>query len=147
MRLEMKFQTVIVTMLLALTLGLGVDAHAQHKTGVLNHNGKVVSTAGFQHHRPAPPVHRGPPHRHSSAVIHRGSRSAHSSPQARMADWYARTAISQSHTAWRFGCAYSHPRWSTSYNDHYHWAYHQPFHLAQREIERREHTLARCLAW
>jgi len=147
MRLQIQFQIVVITLLLALTLGVSMDAFGQHKTSVVGHGGHVVSAAGLQHHRHGPPAHRGPSHHQSRTVLRRASRATHASPKARKADWYARTAVSQSHTAWRFGCAHSHPRWSTSYQDHYQWAYGQSLHRAQREIERRERTLARCLAW
>lgn len=130
----------IILLGLVLVFGFNLDAQAQPILSTQGTAGVAVSLA-------EPPLHRGSRHHRSSAPIHRGGRRGNVSPQARMADWYARTAVSQSHTAWSFGCAYAHPRWSTSYQEHYQWAYRQPFHHAQREIERRERTLARCLAW
>lgn len=139
MKVHLKAQLATVTLLLGLALGSSLDVHAQHNPGAFGRDAVVVNAAGPSHHRHGPPVHRG----HG----HRQARPPQMNAQARLADWYARTAVSQSHTAWRFGCANSHPRWSTSYQDHYDWAYRQSANQAQREIERRDLTISHCLAW
>lgn len=143
---DLKVRAAGLAVLLGLVLGVSLDAQARPTSGSPGHAGVVVQAAGHPHHRGGPPAHRFAPQHHSHGAIPRGSRSLSVSPQSRLADWYARTAVRQSHTAWRFGCANSHPRWSTSYHDHYRWAYSQSANRAQREIERRERTIAQCLA-
>jgi hypothetical protein len=92
-------------------------------------------------------VHRGhPSHRgaYHAPRSHRSHRHERRNEQARMADWYASTTLSQVNFARRVGCANSHPRWSTSYQDHYHWAYANGRNQAMREIENRDRALASC---
>lgn len=145
---QKKVQLSVLATVLGLGLALGVAsaAQAQPNNSALGHSGTLSLFAGKHHQRPSQPVHRGHGRHHSGPAIQRHSRPGHMSPQARTADWYARTAVSQSHTAWRVGCANSHPRWSTSYQEHFRWAYGRSAHQMQREIERRDHSLGRCLA-
>ncbi|MGY6553391.1 MAG: hypothetical protein ACXIUM_02600 [Wenzhouxiangella sp.] len=146
MKAQSKLMLAVAGSLLA--LGLSVQAQAQAVRGASGHAGPAPELITVHHvHRPGASPHGSvPPHR-SATVIHRSPRMAHASPQARMADRYARTAVSQAHTAWQFGCAQSHPRWSTAFHDHFQWAYGRSLHETQREIERRERVLARCVAW
>ncbi len=90
------------------------------------------------HHRHR---HRPPPH---ARAHDRSFRPDPRREQARMASWYASRAMAQAREGWRLGCARNHPRWSTSYQGHYRWAYGATHRQAVREIERRDQALARC---
>ena len=90
-------------------------------------------------HRQGPPPHARSHYRVVRPDPHR--------EQARMADWYASRAVAQAREGWRLGCARNHPRWSTSYHEHYQWAYKTPRHRVMREIEQRDRILARCWAY
>ena len=90
-------------------------------------------------HRHGPPPHARAPHRTVRPDPHR--------EQARMANWYARQAVAQAREGRRLGCASDHPRWSTSFQGHYRWAYGATRQQAIREIERRDQALARCWAY
>jgi hypothetical protein len=101
-------------------------------------------------YRPGPPPqvhhrhrHGPPPHARSN---HRSVRPDPRREQARMANWYASQAVAQAREGWRLGCARNHPRWSTSYQEHYRWAYGATRQQVMREIERRDRTLAQCWA-
>jgi hypothetical protein len=93
--------------------------------------------------RHAPPYYRGPALRHGPRHYH-PARHGHAHSQARLASWYASTAVAQARQGWRYGCANNHPRWSTSYRDHYHWAAGANRKQVMREVDRRDAMLARC---
>lgn len=115
-------------------------AQADHPARLKSHDRPLIGISGPLYPHASVPLYY---ERHGD----RGSR--HSPPRSRdnLAAWYARRAVAQSRTAWRYGCARSHPRWSTSYQEHYRWALRQNVVRVEREIERRERTLASCLVW
>ncbi len=117
-----------------------LSADADHQARYKSHDRPSTGVSAPLYRHASPPLHY---QRHGER------RSRHSAPRGRdqLAAWYARTAVAQSRKAWRYGCASSHPRWSSSYQEHYRWALRQHVSRVEREMERRERALVSCLAW
>lgn len=130
----------ILIALTTLLLTVPVWAQADYSARFKSHDRPLIGISGLQYPQSSTPLYY---ERHGD----RGSRHAQSRSRDHLAAWYARTAVAQSRQAWRYGCARSHPRWSTSYREHYRWALRNSVGRVEREIERRERTLASCLAW
>jgi len=54
---------------------------------------------------------------------------------------YANRAVAQARAAYRLGFYPDHPRWSTNYRDHYHWALNRHPRALEREQYRRAQKL------
>ena len=132
----MKVTLIALTTLL---LAAPMWAEANHPARFHSHERPLISVSGTLYRQASPPFNY---ERHGD----RDSRQSPLRSRDYLAVWYARTAVAQSRKAWRYGCARSHPRWSTSYREHHRWALRQNLARVEREIERRERTLASCLA-
>lgn len=140
----MKTITLLLIPVIAASLLLAQPAEAQKRDTTVTISSFAV--AGPPHSRPSL-IQRGQSHRHGAYHAQRPYRSHRHTvrnEQARRAEWYASTALAQVTHARRIGCASRHPRWSTSYQDHYNWAYTSSRDQIMREIERRDHQLASC---
>jgi hypothetical protein len=122
----MKQVPLIVAILLVLT-SFVAEAEADPGVGWKTHSPSGWESSGY--------VRRSPTY---------ASRSSH---RDELAAWYARKAVRQAHVARRFDCASSHPRWSTSYLEHFRWAVQQKPRKLHRELQRRERKLSHCRIW
>ncbi|MFU8833074.1 MAG: hypothetical protein ACNA7J_13110 [Wenzhouxiangella sp.] len=141
----MKTITVLLVTVIAASLLLAQPAEAQKRDTIVTISS--FSVVGPPPHARRSQIHHGQPARHGAYQAqrpYRSNRHAVRDEQTRMAEWYASTTMAQVTHARRVGCAGSHPRWSTSYQDHYNWAYTSSRNQIMREVDRRDRQLASC---